>query len=31
MFRAEARLSGESAQLPLGQPVDVTPSLRGAQ
>jgi HlyD family secretion protein len=31
MFRAEARLSGESARLPLGQPVDVTPSLRGAQ
>ncbi len=25
MFRAEARLKGEAAKLPLGQPVDVTP------
>jgi hypothetical protein len=31
MFRAEASLSGASAMLPLGQPVDVTPGLRGAQ
>ena len=31
MFRAEAKLSGEAARLPLGQPVDVTPSLRGSQ
>ncbi len=31
MFRAEARLSGEAAQLPLGQPVDVAPGLRGTQ
>ncbi len=31
MFRAEARLSGAAASLPLGQPVDVTPSLRGTQ
>jgi HlyD family secretion protein len=31
MFRAEARLDGAAAQLPLGQPVDVTPSLRGTQ
>jgi HlyD family secretion protein len=29
MFRAEARLSGEAAKLPLGQPVDVTPSGNG--
>jgi HlyD family secretion protein len=31
MFRAEAKLSGEAARLPLGQPVDVTPALRGTQ
>ena len=31
MFRAEAELSGEAAKLPIGQPVDVTPSLRGSQ
>jgi HlyD family secretion protein len=31
MFRAEARLSGEAMKLPLGQPVDVTPALRGSQ
>ena len=31
MFRAEAKLSGEAAGLPLGQPVDVTPALRGSQ
>jgi HlyD family secretion protein len=31
VFRAEASLSGEAANLPLGQPVDVFPALRGAQ
>jgi HlyD family secretion protein len=31
MFRAEAHLEGEAANLPVGQPVDVTPTLRGAQ
>jgi HlyD family secretion protein len=31
MFRAEAKLSGEAARLPLGQPVDVALTLRGAQ
>jgi HlyD family secretion protein len=31
MFRAEAKLSGEAANLPVGQPVDVTPTLRGTQ
>jgi HlyD family secretion protein len=31
MFRAEARLTGEAANLPLGQPVDVAPALRGMQ
>jgi HlyD family secretion protein len=31
MFRAEAKLSGAAARLPLGQPVTVTPALRGAQ
>ncbi len=31
MFRGEARLAGEAARLPLGQPVEVTPALRGAQ
>ncbi len=31
MFRAEAALAGEAALLPLGQPVDVSPSLRGSQ
>jgi HlyD family secretion protein len=31
MFRAEATLNGEAASLPVGQPVDVSPSLRGSQ
>jgi len=31
MFRAEATLNGEAASLPIGQPVDVAPSLRGSQ
>jgi HlyD family secretion protein len=31
MFRAEAHLDGEAAKLPVGQPVDVTPTLRGSQ
>lgn len=31
MFRVEASLSGEAARLPVGQPVDVTPALRGSQ
>lgn len=31
MFRAEAKLTGEATKLPLGQPVDVTPALRGSQ
>ena len=31
MFRAEAHLDGEAARLPIGQPVDVTPALRGSQ
>jgi HlyD family secretion protein len=31
MFRAEAKLSGEAARLPLGQPVEITPALRGSQ
>jgi len=31
MFRAEAKLLGQAALLPLGQPVDVTPALRGTQ
>jgi HlyD family secretion protein len=31
MFRAEAKLSGDAARLPLGQPVNVTPALRGSQ
>lgn len=31
VFRAEAALSGAGARLPLGQPVDVEPGLRGAQ
>jgi HlyD family secretion protein len=31
MFRAEAKLSGDAARLPLGQPVTVAPALRGAQ
>lgn len=31
MFRAEAKLNGEAANLPVGQPVDVTPALRGSQ
>lgn len=31
MFRAEATLDGEAASLPVGQPVDVAPSLRGSQ
>jgi HlyD family secretion protein len=31
MFRAEAELNGEAANLPIGQPVDVTPALRGSQ
>lgn len=31
MFRAEAALSGEAAKLPVGQPADVTPALRGTQ
>jgi HlyD family secretion protein len=31
MFRAEAHLEGDAAKLPVGQPVDVTPALRGSQ
>lgn len=31
MFRAEAKLAGEAARLPLGQPVEITPTLRGSQ
>jgi HlyD family secretion protein len=31
MFRAEAHLEGDAAKLPVGQPVDVTPTLRGTQ
>jgi HlyD family secretion protein len=31
MFRAEAKLAGDAAHLPLGQPVNVTPALRGSQ
>lgn len=31
MFRAEAKLAGEAARLPLGQPVDVVQALRGSQ
>ena len=31
MFRAEAHLEGDAAKLPVGQPVDVTPTLRGSQ
>jgi HlyD family secretion protein len=31
MFRAEAKLSGDAARLPLGQPVEVSPALRGSQ
>jgi HlyD family secretion protein len=31
VFRAEAKLSGDAARLPVGQPVTVTPALRGSQ
>jgi HlyD family secretion protein len=31
VFRAEAALSGAAANLPLGQPVDVAPALRGTE
>jgi len=29
--KGEAKLSGEAARLPLGQPVEITPALRGSQ